>query len=181
MGHSLTSYKYKNNWFCSYTHTYTHTHTHTHTLLSYELSCIAALKLLSCCCCLAAQSCLTLCDPMDCNPPGSSVYGILQARILEWVAIPFSRGSSWPKDWTQVSCIAGGFFTAEPPGKPQTSKYLYLFKIFIYLAAPSRRCNMWDLIPWPGIKPGPPALGVHWTTREVHKYLYLRYSSSLVR
>ena len=48
---------------------------------------------------------------MDCNPPGSSVPGILQARILEWVAIPFSRGSFWPRDQTQVSCIAGGFFT----------------------------------------------------------------------
>ena len=48
-----------------------------------------------------AQSCPTLCDPMDCNLPGSSVHGILQARILEWVAISFSRGSSWPRDWTQ--------------------------------------------------------------------------------
>ena len=56
------------------------------------------------------QSCLTLCNPMACNPPGSSVYGILQARILEWVAIPFSRGSSRLKDRTQVSCIAGRFF-----------------------------------------------------------------------
>ena len=51
---------------------------------------------------LVAQSCLTLCDPMDCSPPGSSVHGILQARILEWVAIPFSRSSSWPRDWTWV-------------------------------------------------------------------------------
>ena len=53
------------------------------------------------------QSCLTLCDPVDCNPPGSSVHGILQARILEWVAISFSRGSSRPGDQTQVSCTAG--------------------------------------------------------------------------
>ena len=60
---------------------------------------------------LASQSCLTLCDPRDCSPPGSSDHGILQARILEWVAIPFSRGSSWPRDQTQVSCIAGRFFT----------------------------------------------------------------------
>ena len=49
---------------------------------------------------------------MDCSPPGSSVHGVLQARILEWVAIPFSRGSSQPRDRTQVSCIAGGFFTS---------------------------------------------------------------------
>ena len=57
-----------------------------------------------------AQSCPTLYDPMDCNPPGSFVHGISQARILEWVAIPFSRGSSQPRDQTQVSCIADGFF-----------------------------------------------------------------------
>ena len=57
-----------------------------------------------------AQSCPTLCDPVDCSPPGSSVHGILQARILEWVAISFSRGSSRPRDRTQVSHIAGRRF-----------------------------------------------------------------------
>ena len=62
------------------------------------------------CVCEVTQSCLTLCDPIDCSPPGSSVYGILQARILEWVAISFSRGSSQPRDRTQVSCIAGRCF-----------------------------------------------------------------------
>ena len=61
--------------------------------------------------CLVAQSCPTLWEPMDCSPPGSSVHGILQARILEWVVMPSSWGSSWPRDQTQVSCIAGGFFT----------------------------------------------------------------------
>ena len=60
---------------------------------------------------LVAQSCLTLCDPRDCSPPGSSVHEIFQARILEWVAIFFSRGSSQPRDQTQVSCTAGRFFT----------------------------------------------------------------------
>ena len=60
---------------------------------------------------LDAQSCPTLCDLIDCRLPGSSVHGILQARRLEWVAIPFSRGSSWPRGWTPVSCIAGRFFT----------------------------------------------------------------------
>ena len=72
--------------------------------------------------CSVTQSCPALCDSMNCSLPGSSVHGILQARILEWVAIPFSRGSSWPRNWTQVSCvscIAGCFFTAEPPGKPK--------------------------------------------------------------
>ena len=61
--------------------------------------------------CRRAQSCLTLCDPMDCSWPDSSVHGILQARILEWVAMPSSRGSSQPRDWTHVSCIASGYFT----------------------------------------------------------------------
>ena len=57
-----------------------------------------------------AQLCPTLCNPVDCSPPGSSVHGILQARILEWVAISFSRGSSQPKNRTQVSCIGGRRF-----------------------------------------------------------------------
>ena len=73
------------------------------------------------CSCSVAQSCLTLCDPMDCILPGSSAHGILQARILEWVAISSSRGSSQPRDRTCVSCAscpAGGFFTTEPSGKP---------------------------------------------------------------
>ena len=62
------------------------------------------------CCAKLLQSCPTLCDPMDCSPSGSSVHRILQARILEWVAISFSRGSSRPRDRTQVSYIAGRRF-----------------------------------------------------------------------
>ena len=61
--------------------------------------------------CLVTQSYPTLCDPVDCSPPGSSVMGILQAGIVEWVTMLFSRGSSQPRDQTQVSCIAGRFFT----------------------------------------------------------------------
>ena len=65
---------------------------------------------------------LYLCDPMDCRPPGSSVHGISQARILEWMAISSSRGSSWPRDRTLVSSVSytlvDGFFTIEPHGKP---------------------------------------------------------------
>ena len=60
---------------------------------------------------LVTQSCLILCHPIDWGSPGSSVHGILQARILEWVAGPFSRRSSRLRDWTWVSCIAGRFFT----------------------------------------------------------------------
>ena len=66
---------------------------------------------------LVTQLCPTLCNPMDCSPPGSSIHGILQARIVEWVAISFSRGSSQPRDQTCISCITGRFFTTEPPGK----------------------------------------------------------------
>ena len=65
--------------------------------------CAAAAKLL--------QSCPALCDPMDYSPPGPTVPGLLQAGILEWVAIPFSRASSWPRDQTWVSYIASRFFT----------------------------------------------------------------------
>ena len=63
-----------------------------------------------------APSCLTLCNPMD-----YTVYGILQARILEWVAFPFSKGSSQPRDWTQVSNIAGGCFTSWVTGKAKNT------------------------------------------------------------
>ena len=63
-----------------------------------------------------AQLCLTLCDPMD-----YTVHAVLQARMLEWVAFPFSRGSSHPRDWTQVSRIGAGFFMSEPRGKPKTN------------------------------------------------------------
>ena len=69
-------------------------------------------------CVKVVQLCLTLCFPMDCSPLGSSVHGTLQARILGWVAFPFSRGSSQPRDQIRVSCPAGGCFTTEPPGKP---------------------------------------------------------------
>ena len=64
-----------------------------------------------------AQPCPTLCDPMD----GLHSHGILQARICEWVVFPFSRGSFQPRGQTQVSCIAGGFFTSWPQGKPKNT------------------------------------------------------------
>ena len=58
-------------------------------------------------------------NPMDLSTPGSSVYGIVRARLLEWVAIPFSRGSSRLRDGTRVSCIAADSLPSEPPGKPR--------------------------------------------------------------
>ena len=74
-----------------------------------------------CACAKLLQSCPTLWDPMDCSPPGSSVHGLLQARILEWVAMPSSRGHSQPRNRTWVSCsscITGRFFTTVPLRKP---------------------------------------------------------------
>ena len=81
-------------------------------------------------CAQSLQSCPTLCNPMDCRPPGSSVHEVLQARILECLAVSSSRGSSPPRDRTQVSCgscIAVGFFTAEPLGKPSVYSKMHLF------------------------------------------------------
>ena len=76
---------------------------------------------LNSCCCLVSKSWLTFCNPVDCNLPGSSIHGISQARILEWVAISFFRGSSRSRDWTHIFSWAGGFFTTGPPGKPTAS------------------------------------------------------------
>ena len=73
------------------------------------------------------HSCLT--DPVGGSPPGSSVHGIPQARTLEWAAIFSSRGSSWPRDWTSVSCsscTAGRFFASEPQGKPSIGDFQYI-------------------------------------------------------
>ena len=71
-----------------------------------------------------AQSCLTLCDPVDCSLSGFSVHGILQARILEWVAISFSRGSSRPRDQTWVSCTAGRLYLLSHQGSPLSGEYM---------------------------------------------------------
>jgi len=76
---------------------------------------------------LATQSCLILCNPMDYSLPGSFVHGILQTRILEWVTIPFSRGSSRPRDWTWVSCITGRFFTVWATREAHCLLYKSLF------------------------------------------------------
>ena len=73
---------------------------------------------MACYCCLAAHLRPTLCDPMDCSPPGSSVHVTSQARILEWVAISFSKGSSRPGIKPASPALAGGFITSWPPGKP---------------------------------------------------------------
>ena len=88
----------------------------------------------------ALQLCLTVCDLMDCSPSGSSVHGILQARILEWVAISSSRGSCRPRDQTLVSCRLHwqvGSLPPAPPGKPvlnyNTLKNIFFFNWLIIL------------------------------------------------
>ena len=96
--------------------------------------------------CLLTQSCPTLCDPMDCSPPASSVHGILQARTLEWVAMPSSRGSSQRRDWTQVFRIQADSSLSEPPRK----WYINPSNIFLWLCFPKAReitakINKWDL------------------------------------
>ena len=83
--------------------------------------------------CIVVQSCPTLCNSTDCSLPGSSVHGILQAKILEWVAMP-SRGSSQPRDQTQVFCIAGGFFISFLYQGSQTFRLFLrvLNKVFLF-------------------------------------------------
>ena len=75
--------------------------------------------------CSGTKSCPTLGNPMDCSPPGSSVHGTSQARVLDGVAMPFSRGSSPPRDRAGVPALAGGFSTAESPGKPPAWRASY--------------------------------------------------------
>ena len=80
-----------------------------------------------------SQSCLTLYNPKDCSPPNSLVQGIIEARILEWVAIISSGGSSWPREWTLISCVScidGGFFTVWAIGKPIHTHSVWIFMGF---------------------------------------------------
>ena len=91
-----------------------------------------------CVCVLVAQLCPTLCDPMDYSPPGSSVQGLLQARILEWVAVPSSRGSSRPRDQTRSPGLQAGSLLSEPPGKP-----IYVY-ICIYICRSLLPCGLFS-------------------------------------
>ena len=105
-----------------------------------------------------SQLCPPLCDPMDCGPPGSSVHWILQARILEWVVISFSRGSSQPKDQTQVSRTAGRLFTVWATGDSLT---LYACIILTTPVSSDSRAG----------------LGISYDTDGVAGGLYFLYSS----
>ena len=96
-------------------------------------TCLGAARL----CVHCAQSCPTLCDPMDCSSPGSSVHGIFQVKTLEWVAISSSDGSSWARDWTHVSCI-GRLILYHWATREACMLTLYLKKkiVFIYYGFP---------------------------------------------
>ena len=117
---------------------------------------------------LIAQSCPTVWDPQDCSPPGSSVHGILQARTLDWVAIPLSSGPSQPRHQTQVFCIAGRFFTVRATREAQIDIYLYLYSKMEKAMAPNSSTLAWK-IPWteePGRLQSMGSLGVghDWVT-----------------
>ena len=90
---------------------------------------------------MTPQSYPTLCDLMDCNPPGSSVHEIFQVRILEWVAIHFSRGSSWPRYHTWVSRIGGRFFTSDRKGIEASLPHPG------FLLSPTMSSSYWVLTP----------------------------------
>ena len=95
--------------------------------------------------CLVVQSYPTLCDPMDCSPPGSSVHGILRARILEWVAMPSSWGSSQPRDQTQVSCIAGRFLTVWATRESQKIEWILIIPISQAVVEPNSKTT-WKML-----------------------------------
>ena len=135
-------------------------------------------------CAKSLPACPTLCDPMDCSPPGFSVHRILQAGILEWLAIPSSRGSYQPGiELTSLTSplLAGGCFTTSAIWeahcehraacifvcvcvlKVGTISFLFLFiwlcQVLVAACGNDFSCGKWDLAPSPGIKPGPPVLG----------------------
>ena len=85
--------------------------------------------------------CVLLCDPRDCSLPGSSTHGITQARILEWVAILFSRGSSQPRYWTCILCIAAWLFTTEIPGKPGCDMITFRMSFMFTMGSPREQRN----------------------------------------
>ena len=136
--------------------------------------------------CVCAQSCLTLCHPMDYGPPRSTVHGTFPARILEWVAIFFSRGPSWPGDQTCISWIAVIFFSAEPPGFPYIHYCCYccsLTKLCLTLCDPMD-CSVPGFVvlrylldlPYPRVEPRSPELQADSLPSEPPgKLLYIHY------
>ena len=109
---------------------------------------------------MPAQSCLTLCDPHGPGPRGSSVHGVSQARILEWVATSFSRGSSWRRDWTHVcwaSCF-GRFFSTCVTWEALRLVFWFFFPLYVRTSYPLNHCfhlgqGFWPLLPWSSLSP----------------------------
>ena len=115
---------------------------------------------------LVAQSCPTLWDPMDCSPLGFCVHELFQARILEWVAISFSRGSSQPRDWTRVSCTAGRFCTDWATRKALPLWLLEILKCYLWLECISTgRC--WAREPLQGNRKGISQSFTPWSTKTL--------------
>ena len=131
-------------------------------------------------CAQSLQSCPTLCSPVECSLPGSSVCGILQAKILTWVAIPVSSRSSGARDLTHMSCISRQIpyhlnqrtwegrliIEGAPALASQEGRHFISFRLF--LAVPGLSCSlldiffscgMWYLVPWRGIRPWAPCIG----------------------
>ena len=128
-------------WDCWFIHFISHPVFNEHLLSRYYCACLLA--------CSVTQSCLTLCNPMDCNLPGSSVHGILQARILERVAILFLWGSSQTRVWTWVTCIIGRFFTTSATWEAQYLVWYILNKeVWIHSVVVSLSCR-WSFMSFP--------------------------------
>ena len=121
-------------------------------------------------CCAKSLSHVRLCDPMNGSPPGFSVHGILQARILEWVAMPSSRGPSQPRDQTQVSCMAGIFLPSEPLGNPRRLKWV----AYPFSRGSSQPRNLYLMDSLPPELPGKPSLPLLGPTRESELLMCLR-------
>ena len=123
--------------------------------------------------------CPTPCDPIDCSPLVSSVHGISQSRILEWVAIPFSRRSSGPKDWTQVFCIAGRFFTIWATREAQGNVQVYFFfkeKLF-FISSP---LVMFPNPNWTQVFCFAGRVFTVWATREVSRWRWTYFKLLLL-
>ena len=121
-----------------------------------------------------------LCNSMDCSLPGSSVHGILEAKILEWVVIPFSRRSSWPRDRTLVSHIADRLLLSEPPGKPSLTLGYVLIRsdqISRSVVSDTLRLHESQHARPPCPSPTP---GVHWDARPLRQWCHPAISSSVI-
>ena len=116
--------------------------------------CLYYLRILCVCVCVYTLSHVWLCDRKDCSPPGSSVLAISQTRILEWVAISYSKASSWPRYWTCLFCIAGRFFyPLSRQGEAWYTVYALLTQFLrVFSWTYYRIRTIWDYFKWPWFK-----------------------------